>query len=764
MAKSKDPNFNFDKYFSEAYDRNKKKFTNKDNRKKLYYAGGTVGVLFLAFIIYIISGLPSLEELENPKPQLASKVFGINGELIGTISIQNRIETNIDSLPSYITTALISTEDRKFYSHWGVDVGRFAKAMVKNVFMFKHEGASTITQQLSNNLYHFKVHDENSLQTMVRKVREWITAVQIERTFTKKEILQLYLNVSYFGRSAYGVESAARVYFNKKGKDLTLQECALFVALLKSPEYYDPVKHYDHAMRRRNLVMYNMVENNMLDEATYNTYKDDPIDLVTERTIGNRSDAPYFMEYVRQQMVAMSEKYGYDIYRDGLNIYTSLDLRMQQIANKAASDHLKEYQILFNKFWDWKKHQDLLPALLDRAIRDSHIYNLAKTSQDRAGIYNQLKYNQVFIDSVEKAAITIQVGFVALDPTNGQIRAMVGGQNQDFGRGLNHATGIKRQPGSGFKPFAYTVAVDNGYYPAYTLLNQKFNYNGWSPDNFENDYGGYMTLRQALAHSINVIAGRLTIGNIAPPWQVAKYAHRMGIQSQLEAYPSIALGTSEVSPLEITSAYGTFANGGVHVNNIAILRIEDRNGILIDKFVPDYQQAISPQTAYIMTNMLQDVINYGTGAGARKYFQYPCAGKTGTTQNFSDAWFIGFTPKLSAGVWVGFDDHRIKFSSAFGQGARAAMPIWAMFMEGAYKQLNLPVKYFTAADGIDTVGFCKVSMDMGEAKLATGNCPSVVRDIINANNPPPKCDIHGRGGVSNGNKIKKEEKNGDTGW
>jgi penicillin-binding protein 1A len=760
MAKSKDSNFNFDKYFSDAFNKHKKKISKKDNRKKIYIAGGIALVIFIAFIIYIVSGLPSLEELENPRPQLASKIFGINGELIGTISIQNRIETNIDSLPSYMTTALISTEDRRFYSHWGVDVVRFAKAMIKNVLFLKHEGASTITQQLANNLYHFKVRDENSVQTVIRKVREWISAVQIEKTFTKKEILQLYLNVSYFGRSAYGIESAARVYFNKKGKDLTLPECALFVALLKSPEYYDPVHHYDHALRRRNQVMYNMVDNDMLSEADYNKLKDDPIDLITEKTIGNRSDAPYFIEYVRQQMVAMSEKYGYDLYRDGLNIYTSLDLRMQQIANKAAADHLKEYQAMFNKFWNWKKHQDLLPALLDRAIKDSHMYNLAKSIDERARVYNYLKYNQPFVDSVEKAATTIQVGFIVLDPTNGQIRAMVGGENQDFGRGLNHATGIRRQPGSGFKPFAYTVAIDNGYYPAYTLLNQKFNYNGWSPDNFENDYGGYMTLREALAHSINVIAGRLTISNMAPPWQVVKFAHRMGIQSPLDAYPSIALGTSEVSPLELTSAYGTLADNGMHVNPISILKIEDRNGILIDRFVPEYQEAISPQTASIITNMLQDVVNYGTGAGVRRYFQYPCAGKTGTTQNFSDAWFIGYTPNLAAGVWVGFDDHRIKFTSAYGQGARAAMPIWAKFMEGAYKQLNLPVKYFTMVPGVDTVAFCKTTMDMGDTKMATANCPTVVRDIINSNNPPAKCNIHGNGGT----KIKKEEKNGDSGW
>ncbi len=760
MAKDKKQDFEFNKYFHDAEYRNKKKNSGDEKKKRNLIIAGTIFVLFIVFMIYIISGLPSLEQLENPKPQLASKVFGINGELIGTISIQNRIETNIDSLPPYMVTALISTEDRKFYSHWGVDLNRFVKAMIKNVFLFRHEGASTLTQQLANNLYHFKVRDENIFQTGVRKIREWISAVQIEKTFTKKEILQLYLNVSYFGRSAYGIESAARVYFNKKGKDLTLPECALFVALLKSPEYYDPVRHPEHAIMRRNLVMHNMVSNDMLSEAEYDKLKNEPIDISSDKISGNKTEAPYFIEYVRQQMVAMAEKYGYDLYRDGLNIYTSLDLKMQEIANKAAADHLKEYQSMFDKYWNWNKHKDLLASILDRAIKENRRYIFAKSPGEKAQVYNNLKFDPHFIDSVEKAATTIQVGFAAIDPANGQIRAIVGGKNQEFGRGLNHATGIRRQPGSAFKPFTYTVAIDNGYFPAYTLLDQKFNYNGWSPDNFENDYGGYMTLRRALAHSINVIAGRLTISNMAPPWQVVKYAHRMGIESPLDPVPSIALGTSDVSPLELTSAYGTFANNGIHVDPISILKIEDRNGILIDRFVPEYQEAISPQTASIMTNMLQDVINYGTGAGVRRYFQYPCAGKTGTTQNFSDAWFVGYTPQLAAGVWVGFDDHRIKFTSAYGQGARAALPIWAMFMEGVYKSLNLPVKYFEMASGIDTVSFCKATMDLGDTRLATKNCPVVVTDIVNAKNLPARCEIHNGGE----NKIKKEDNAGNSGW
>lgn len=728
-------------------------------RKVKMILAGIILIFAAAYSYYVISGLPSLEQLENPKPQLASTVFTSDGEVLGQFYIENRIETHIDSLPNFVANALISTEDRKFYRHWGVDLDRFAKAMVKNLLTFSHEGASTITQQLAKNLYNLKEKHENIFETITRKIREWITAVQIEKTYTKKEILQMYLNVSYFGKSAYGIESAARVYFGKTGKELTLPEAAMLIALLKSSSYYDPSRHPENALTRRNLVMYNMVVNNMLSREKYEELKTKPIVLASQKIGGSQSIAPYFMEYVRQKMESMADKYGYDLYRDGLNIYTSLDSRMQKIANRAAAKHIKEYQELFDKKWSWAKNRDLLASILDRDIRNSENYKEASTPQEKALVYNKLKNDKTFVDKVKDDATRIQVGFVALDPTNGQIKAMVGGYNQDFGRGLNHATGIRRQPGSAFKPFVYTVAIDNGYFPTYTLLNQKFDYNGWSPDNFETgEYGGYTTLRYGLAHSLNVIAGRMTISDIAPPAQVVKFAKNMGIDSPLGPYPSIALGTSEVTPLELTSAYGTLANKGVHVSPIAILKIEDRNGILIDQFVPNYKEAISPQTASIVTNMMEDVINSGTGAGVRRYFQYPAAGKTGTTQDFADAWFVGFTPNLAAGVWVGFDDHRVKFTASYGQGGRAAMPIWAMFMEGAYKELNLPVEYFQLAPGVISAQFCQETMDQGDTRLATPYCPNVVTDIINSKNLPRECEIH------TGGKIKKEDKQGDSGW
>ncbi|MEO8233131.1 MAG: PBP1A family penicillin-binding protein [Ignavibacteriota bacterium] len=734
---------------------------NNNNKKTKWIVWGSIVFVFLALSIYTYVGLPSLDELENPKPVLASRVFSADGELIGQFYIENRIETDIDSLPPYVLKALIATEDRNFYDHWGVDVPRFFKAMVKNLFSLSlREGASTITQQLAKNLYALKEGRENVLDKGVRKIREWISAIQIEKTFTKNEIAELYLNVSYFGRSAYGIESASKVYFNKRAKDLTLPEAALFVALLKSSVNYDPVAHYETALQRRNQVMFNMVDTDMLSEDEYNRLKQQPIQLASERLSHVKSEAPHFLEYIRQQMTTLADKYGLDLYRDGLNIYTSLDMRMQRIANRSAKKHIAEYQILFDKNWSWDKNKSLLTSLIDKAIKDDARYKTETETGEKAKVYNKLKYDAEFIDSVKKVAAKVEVGFVVLDPKTGMIKALVGGENQDFGRGLNHVTGIRRQPGSSFKPFVYATAIENGYFPATTVLNQPFNYNGWSPGNAGNDYSGYETLRWGLANSVNVIAGRLTISDMAPPFQVVKFTQRMGIKSHMDAYPSIALGTVEVTPLEMVSAMGTFVNSGVHIDPISILKVEDRNGIVLDEFVPESVQAISQQTSSIIVDMMTDVINYGTGAGVRRYFQYPAAGKTGTTQKFSDAWFVGVTPDLAAGVWVGFDDHRVKFTNWYGQGGRAALPIWAIFMEGAYKELKLPLKYFTLADGVEMATFCKETMNLGDAKLATDACPETYTDLVDANKMPGYCEIH----TGSGGRIIHENKQGDSQW
>ncbi len=761
MAKRKLDHNEMKKYFFDSKHRNKT-LKRKSIKKKINWliVIGVISVLCIFFGMYIFSGLPSIEELENPRPQLATKVFSADGQLIGKFFIENRIESNIDSLPPYLIKALISTEDRKFYEHWGVDLIRFFQAMVKNVMRFSfREGASTITQQLAKNLYELKTKREDKFDAGVRKIREWISAVQIEKRFTKNEIIELYLNVSYFGRSSFGVESASRAYFDKSATELTLPEGALLIALLKSPRDYDPLRSYDRAVARRNLVMHNMVVTGMLSEDEYEELKQQPIVLASRQRYVLHSEAPYFLEYVRIQMRSLSDKYGFDLYRDGMNIYTSLDLGMQRIANEVSAKHIAEYQKLFDEKWSWSKNKPLLTELIDTAIKNSKEYRSVTIKEEKANIYNKLKADDSFVDSVKTIATRIEVGFVVIDPKTGYIKAMVGGANQKFGRGLNHVTGIRRQPGSSFKPFVYTTAMENGYFPAYTLLNQKFDYNGWSPGNSGDTYSGYETMRWGLAHSVNVMTGRMTISDIAPPRQVVKIALRMGIYSHLDPYPAIALGTSEITPLEITSAYGTFPNGGVHIEPISILKIEDNNGIVIEEFKPEYVQAISPETASIMVNLMEGVVSSGTAVGVRRYFQYPAAGKTGTTQDYSDAWFVGYTPELVAGVWVGFDDHRVKFTDWYGQGGKAALPIWAMFMEGTYKEFEIPVTYFELAAGIEEATFCKTTMEQGDARISTQYCDSFYVDFINVKNMPLKCNIH-----TGESEIINENKQGGTDW
>ena len=696
------------------------------------------------FFDYVLSGLPSFEQLENPKPQLASKVFSYDGELIGSFYRQNRTYTPIDSIPKNLINALVATEDRKFYQHWGVDLVRFVKAMVKNVFLFHREGASTITQQLAKNLFELKYQKETLFDTIVRKLREWITAVELEKSYTKDEILEMYLNISYFGRGAHGVGVAAQTYFGKSISKLTIPESAVLVALLKSPYRYDPFRNYNTSLQRRNLVMYNMYQVGMIPKDEYEKLKAEPIN-VTQNKIAEGSTskiAPHFVEYIRQQLSKMSSKYGFDIYEDGLTITTTLDTRMQKIANKAVKEHLDKFQKLFDSKWKWSEHRDILDDLLNKAIAQRNEYKTAKTQQEKEEISNRLKNNIAFVDSVEKDAQTIDVGFVVLDVKTGEIRAMVGGRDK-FKYGLNHVTQIRRQPGSAFKTIVYTVAMDNGLYPAYPLLDQPFDYNGWAPKNFEEETGGFTTLRQALAHSINLVSARLIIEGYVPLWKVRIYAEKMGIKSRLHLVPSIVLGTSEVTPLELTSAYATLANKGIYNEPFSILKIEDKDGIVIDNFVPKSHEAISEATAYIMTNMLESVINEGTGIRTRVIYNFhrPAAGKTGTTQDFSDAWFIGYTPQLAAGVWVGFDDQRIKFTDNYGQGARAANPIWSNFMKETYDSLDLPLEYFEPPKNGDvvTVSFCKESIfELGTPRLYSKDCKSgEYRDIINIKDIPP---------------------------
>jgi len=721
-----------------------RKFFEK-HKRKIIITLSVVGAIVIAGSIYIASGLPSLEELENPRPELATRLISIDGEVIDQYYIKNRTRVTIDKIPLTMINALIATEDKNFFDHWGVDAVRFLQAQVKNLLTFKmREGASTITQQLARNLYELKSHQENFLDKIVRKIREIITAVQIERTYTKKEILELYLNVAYFGRSAYGISAAAEIYFGKEPPQLSLAECATLVALLKGPAVYDPFNHAERAYQRRNTVLSQMLKYNFISQARFDSTRTIELKLRSVDEL-NTGIAPQFVEMIRQQLSKDPKLHGYDMYRDGLTIYTTLDSRMQRYANRAVMEHLKEYQKLFDSQWKWASNADVLAKEVDKAIKSSDEYQRAETVEARKSVFQRLISTPAFIDSVRKVAQTLEVGFIALDPRNGNILAMVGGNPyKNIKYGLNHVTQIHRQPGSTFKPFVYTVAIDNSYSPSFEILNQPVTViladgTRWTPSNADGSVGGKMTLREGLAKSVNLITARLITQEIAPAKTVVEYAHRMGIHSDLPPYESLAMGTGEVTPLEIVSAYGVFANEGVFVEPNAVLRIEDKDGNVIEDSTAEMNEVLSKETAFIMTTMMEDVINYGTGAGVRRYFSYPTAGKTGTTQEYADAWFIGFTPNLVAGGWVGWDNKSIHFNNWDGQGARAVGPIWGRFMKYVYddKDINMEVEYFLRPENVMADTICTLTK-----KRATEYCPEKNVEYFRKDHEPDLCDVH----------------------
>jgi penicillin-binding protein 1A len=706
-------------------------------------------VVVLAVLIwygrYIVSGLPSLEEIENPRPALASKVYGEDGAVIDQFAEQNRTRIALSKIPQGLIDALIATEDKDFYSHWGVNLNRFARQMVINVLTLRAYGASTLTQQLARHLYRLQGREESLFDKITRKIREFITSVQIERNFTKQEILELYLNDSFFGRNAYGIESAAQRYFNKSAYELTPPEYTLLVGMLQGPNYYDPIKNIERALRRRNIVISQMVHDGHIDLAQAERIKADSLNFRTLEADYRVGIAPHFVEWIRQQMMQKAETYGFNLERDGLRIYTTLDSRMQRYANRAVDEHLTGYQENFDKYWDWSKNTEILQGNVDKMIRDLDVYKKARNAVVRDSIVAALRTNVPFVDSVKKAARQIEVGMVVIDPHNGHIKAMVGGRNfRVFRYGLNHVTQIYRQPGSAFKPFVYTVAIDNGWPVCYEIMNQPVTVpmpdgTRWTPQNFEGNFGGKYTLREALKRSINLVAVRLMLE--LQPGQVIDYAHRMGIKSKIPPYASIALGTAEVSPLELTSAFGVFPNEGVLVDPIALLRIEDKDGNVIEENVPEKKEVLSKETAYLMTNLMEGAVNEegGTGTNIRKYFSLPAAGKTGTTNDYGDAWFEGFTPHLVAGIWVGFDDNRIKFGSADGQGGRAAAPIFGRFMRDTYEdpEIGLQLDYFRQPDGIITDTICVLTK-----KKARPFCPEDTTEIFNPKYPIAPCDVH----------------------
>lgn len=682
------------------------------NDHRLFTAMIIASFLVIVFLIYLIQGLPGLSQLENIDPPLVSRIYSEDGKVIHELFIHNRIYVPYDKIPPHTIQALLDTEDREFFNHWGINLKRVPKAIFVDIITLSfRQGFSTITMQLARNLYF------GFEKNIVRKFREILTAIQIERTYSKEEILEMYLNMAFFGHGTYGIQSASKKYFGKDVSELNPEESAILVAMLKGPNRYSPINYPERLIQRRNLVLHNMVVCNNLSETEYDSLKQLPIELSEFREFG--STAPYFAEHVRRQLNDLQDSLKVNVYQDGLNIYTTLNTTIQACMDSAIAKHM--------------------PAL-QKEVRE---YLKRKQRQDKTRAQEKDKDFIEIPDSLFEEKSRVQVAFVALNHRNGHIMAMVGGR--DFGKSqFNRAVQAKRQPGSAFKPFLYTAAMDNGYTPVDKILNQPVVINNpdgtrWDPENFTREFGGLTTLREGLRHSLNLIAARLIL-EIGPP-VVVDYAHRMGITTRLRPFPTLALGSSEVIPLELVNAYGVFANQGVWVEPISITRIEDRYGNVIYESRPSQKEVLGRATSYIMTNLLEDVINKGTGASARwKYhFTKTAAGKTGTTDNYTDAWFIGFTPILTAGVWVGLDDPSLKLGN--GQtGSRAALPMWAEFMKAVYDTLGLPDNTFKQPPEVISLQVCEES-----GKLATNSCPTVINEVFNVKfRPTDKCDLHTR--------------------
>jgi penicillin-binding protein 1A len=686
-----------------------------------------VGMLGVLSIILILSrDLPSLEQLENYDPDLVTRIYSADGKVLNELFVQKRVFIELDKIPEHMQYAVVSSEDRRFFDHWGLSMRSIARAVMINTLSLSYrQGFSTLTQQLARNLYK-SVGFEDSI---LRKVKEMITAIQIERTYTKDEILEMYLNTVHFGHGTYGVEAATKRFFGKESKYLTIDESALLVGLLPAPASYSPIHHPDRAIRRRNTVLRLMRDQGYIGKGEHEENRARTLETVLE--VPKRGTAPYFTEYVRRVLEKQDTALGINIYRDGLKIYTTLDSRLQTIAEDAVLKTIRDDQERLNKrlYNNREEFEDL--AYLTIYEEDSIKMMLAGEGQ----LYKDLRDK-----------LLVQSAFVALDPNTGGILAMVGGR-PDYHDQYNRAVQAKRQPGSVFKPFVYTTALDNGYPVTEQLLNQPVvlniqNMDGtwvkWKPQNYDGSTGGLTTFREGLRKSMNLISVRMVQQDIAPADQVKQTAKRMGINTDIRAVDAIALGTSEVFPIEMVSAYSALSNMGVYSKPFAITKIEDRYGNIIKEYYPDRKEVLSEETAYLMTSLMQTVMDRGTGGSARwKYkFNRPAAGKTGTTQGWSDAWFVGFTPQIAAGCWFGVDDFKVPLGP--GQdGSRAALPAWARFMKAAHDTLGLPVEKFAKPSGIEDNEICSVTK-----KLPLPACPVETEIFKSGTEPTQKCKVH----------------------
>jgi penicillin-binding protein 1A len=711
-------------------------------------------ILFSSAALGVLGKMPELQQLDNPKTNLATQILSSDGVVLGKFYFNdNRTPIIFDTLPDNLVQALIATEDERFFSHSGIDLKGTLRALV---YLGKKGGASTISQQLARQLF-VGVRSRNKVEAVLQKFKEWVLAVQLERRYTKEEIIAMYLNIYDFGYSADGIQSAAKIYFNTTPSQLRIEQSATLVGMLKNSSLYNPLRRPDRVEKRRNIVFQQMERNNFISQKELDSLKAIPLKLDYTPDSHREGLATYFRAYLQQFMRKWTSENlkedgsKYDIFRDGLRIYTTIDSRLQKIGEESVAAHISNLQKEF--FLQNTPEANPTAPFLD--LREGEIDTLLQTTARRSERWRKMKSSgkdeetiweafqkpvkmEVFswkgdrdtvmspLDSIRYYKHFLRASMMSMNPLTGHVKAWIGGFNYKHFQ-YDQVKQGRRQIGSTFKPFLYATAIDQlRLSPCDILPDALFcieplkhgNVDAWCPKNSGNKYGQMRSLKNALANSVNTVSARLM--DRVGPRPVVNLARKMGITSYLPKVPSIALGTPDISLFEMVGAYCTFANKGIYVKPIMISRIEDKNGAILFEVVPETTDVLSQESAYVTIDLLKGVTESGSGIrlrhqGADEHnyayknvvtgypyeFKNPIAGKTGTTQNQSDGWFMGMVPNLVTGVWVGGEDRAVHFEDiAFGQGATMALPIWAMYMKGAYAipELGISAEDFEAPE------------------------------------------------------------------
>ena len=719
----------------------KKKTTNFSKYIKWFWGIvlGGFGFLVLLFLFASwgwLGALPTFEELENPETNLATEVISIDGKTIGKYATENRTPIHYNELPINLVNALVATEDERFYEHSGIDFRGTARAVLKP----GSGGASTITQQLAKMLFTGRA-SSNIFLRIGQKMKEWVVATKLERQYTKQEIIAMYLNKYDFLNQAVGIRSAARIYFGKEPKDLVIEESAMLVGMLKNSSYFNPLRREAKVKQRRNVVLKQINRNGFITEVEKDSLQNLDLNLNYTPESHDVGLATYFRGHLQKVMRTWVKNHPkpngeeYDIFRDGLKIFVTIDSRMQQYAEEAVKEHMANLQSHFFKeqkrnktapFYDIEKSD--IDGILDRAKKNSERYKrlkiAGKSSKYINEVFNKKTEMKVFswkgdidtimspIDSIRYYKYFLRSGLVSIEPQTGHIKAWVGGINNKHFK-YEAVEQQKRQVGSTFKPFVYATAINQlrlspcDEFPntLYTIPKGKYGIpEDWTPENSNLKYGGMLTLKDGLAGSVNTMSARL-IDKVTPE-NVVRLAKAAGIESEIQANPSIALGAVDLSLLEMVGAYATFANKGLRVNPMILTRIEDKNGTVLEEFTPETKEGLNEESAYVILDLLKGVTQSGSGVRLRSTwssggsavtgfpykFTNEIAGKTGTTQNQSDGWFMGIVPNLATGVWTGGEDRSTHFAGiSKGQGATMSLPSWALFMQKCYADKTLKI-------------------------------------------------------------------------